>query len=353
MSLMDRHEAIATISSPTSHPTARLPAGQTQQPPNTELAITVCIVNWNCVAYLRECLQSLFQQDQGVPFDVIVVDNASSDGAPEMVAQDFPQVTLIRNSANVGFSKANNQAARIATGQYLFFLNNDTVVPAGALAALFKIAQNHPQVGMFGPQLYDVNGHLQISHRRMPTVAGMLYRTCLFRWVPRFRRDYLAYRSEDFRPDEQRTVEVLLGAAVLVPRAVYHQCGGWDEDFPFGVEDVEYCARIGKKFSLMHLPSVRIKHYGRVSSRRNVAFSAPSHLKGIVLYFRKTGVSPRKVLLFKLALTMDAPITLMAKLLQAGIRLCFNKRQKAKKSILAAYGTWRFLTHDLPSFWQK
>src|SRR5437762_4353250 len=102
--------------------------------------VTVCIANWNCRALLRACLESLHDQPQGVRVETVVVDNASHDGAADMVARDFPEVLLVRNAQNVGFARANNQAAARAGGRYLLFLNNDTVVPAGALRRLVEFA---------------------------------------------------------------------------------------------------------------------------------------------------------------------------------------------------------------------
>src|SRR5207245_11394963 len=111
--------------------------------------------NWKWRELLRACLESLHDQPQGVTLETIVVDNASQDGAADMVAREFPEAILIRNRANVGFARANNQAAQRARGRYVFFLNNDTVVPAGALGRLVDHADAHPQIGIIAPRLTD------------------------------------------------------------------------------------------------------------------------------------------------------------------------------------------------------
>src|SRR2546423_139423 len=113
--------------------------------------VSVCIANWNCRDMLRACLASLRSKLQRERVEAIVVDNASTDGAAEMVAREFPRVVLVRNAENLGFSRANNQAARLARGRYLFFLNNDTLVPPGALRELVEYLRAHPEVGLLGP----------------------------------------------------------------------------------------------------------------------------------------------------------------------------------------------------------
>src|ERR1051326_611550 len=105
--------------------------------------ISICIANWNCRNLLRACLESLRDQPTGVRLETIVVDNASSDGAADLVADEFPEVLLIRNANNAGFGRANNQAARAARGRFLLFLNNDTAVPRGALQRLLNFALAH------------------------------------------------------------------------------------------------------------------------------------------------------------------------------------------------------------------
>src|SRR5438552_12244336 len=100
-----------------------------------------------------------------------------------MVEREFPEMIMVRNSTNLGFSRANNQAARLARGRYLFFLNNDTVVPPEALRRLVDYAEEHPEVGIVGPRLRDGEGQLQVSYRLLPTLQTFLHRTTIVRWT--------------------------------------------------------------------------------------------------------------------------------------------------------------------------
>src|SRR5262245_8477700 len=175
--------------------------------------VSVCVVNWNGREMLRGCLESLCRRPQGVRVEVVVVDNGSADGAPDMVAAEFPEVVLVRNAHNAGFARANNQAAARAAGRYLFFLNNDTLVPPGTLAALLAYAEAHPEVGMIGPRLRGADGRYQASYRPRPTLAALLHRTTLLRLTGLFRRAYREYRREQFDPHQARRVQTLMGAA--------------------------------------------------------------------------------------------------------------------------------------------
>jgi N-acetylglucosaminyl-diphospho-decaprenol L-rhamnosyltransferase len=314
--------------------------------------VTVCIANWNCRELLRGCLESLRDRPQGVWVETIVVDNASTDGAADMVAHDFPEVVLIRNAENVGFSRASNQAAEAARGRHLFFLNNDTVVPAGALRRLVAYADAHPEVGMIGPRLRDGRGRPQISYRRKPTVAALLHRTVLLRWTGLFRRASRRYRRADFNPLEQRRVEVLAGAAVFLPREVFLAAGRWDEGFAFGGEDIDLCVRVNELRAVVYLPDVEVTHFGRVSSRENVAFADAQLPAGHVRLLRKLGTDWAALLAYKALVTCDAPCACVAKWCQFGVRRMFSGRRKAARSQLAARGTWYFLTRGLGKFWK-
>jgi GT2 family glycosyltransferase len=315
--------------------------------------VSVCIANWNCRDLLRACLESLHDQPQGVRLETIVVDNASVDGAAAMVARDFPEVVVVRNTVNHGFARANNQAAERARGRYLFFLNNDTVVPAGSLRRLVAFADANPEVGLIGPRLRDAAGQWQISYRDPPTVAALLHRTLLFRWTGLFRRAYRRYRRLGFDPGACRRVEVLMGAAMLVPRNVFFGCGRWDEGYAFGGEDIDLSLRVNRLKDVVYLPDVEITHYGRVSSRQNVAFADPNLEIGYVRTLRKTGTAAAALALYKVAVTLDAPLHWLAKCAQSAWRSLRGRHEAAAKSWLAARGLGHFLTRGLAAFWRE
>jgi GT2 family glycosyltransferase len=314
--------------------------------------ITVCIANWNCREMLRACLESLHDQPQGVRVETVVVDNGSRDGAADMVGRDFPEVVLIRNVKNVGFARANNQAAERARGRYLFFLNNDTLVPAGSLRRLLHYAEAHPEVGMIGPRLRDGRGRPQISYRRKPTVAALLHRTVLLRWTGLCRRAYHRYRRADFNPLERRQVEVLAGAALLLRRDVFAALGRWDEGFAFGGEDIELSLRVNRFHPVVYLPDVEVTHFGRVSSRENIAFADPNLAAGYVRTLRKAGTPAAVLRFYKIVVTLDAPLLCALKWWQFGWRRACGRPVKAARSRLAARGLWHFITRGLGRFWR-
>ena len=315
-------------------------------------AVTVCVVNWNCRALLYTCLRSLTSKLQRLRLEVIVVDNGSTDGAADMVCRRFPRVVLLRNDDNAGFARANNQAARRAQGRYLFFLNNDTVVPPGALRALVEYARAHPEIGLLGPRLRDPRGRVQDSCRRRPTVAALLHRTSLLRWTGLLRAAYRRYRSRDGAGDGVRPVEVLMGAALLMRRDVFREVGGWDEDYTFGGEDIDLCTRVGRTRPVVHHPGVEIVHHGRASSRRRIDYVYGHTLTGIARSVRRGGASSASLTLYKLVVTLDAPLQWLRLACQYGWRRVRGRAAGAERSRVAFRGLGAFLARGLPAFWR-
>ena len=314
--------------------------------------ISVCIVNWNCRELLRACLRSLDPFRQKLQPEIIVVDNGSTDGAPEMVRAEFPEVVLLRNARNESFSRANNQAARRAHGRYLFFLNNDTEVPPGALRRLLAFARAHPEAGLIGPRLRDARGRTQLSCRGRPTVPALLHRTTLFQWTGLFRRAYRRYRGRDHDLSRTGPVEVLMGAAVLLRRRTFFDCGGWDESFTFGGEDVDLCRRVSRQYAVLYHPEVAIKHHGRVSSRRRPGYAFSNTLIGTAHALRQGSCSTAGLLFYKAVVTLDTPLQWLGHALRYLWRRLRGQRRQAEKSRLHLCGLGHFLTRGLTAFWR-
>jgi hypothetical protein len=288
---------------------------------------------------------------QGLRLEVIVVDNASTDGAAEMVARAFPRVILVRNADNAGFSRANNQAAKLAHGRYLFFLNNDTVVLPGALRRMVEYARAHPEIGLLGPRLRDKRGRTQVSCRRRPAIAALLHRTCLLRWTGLFRAAYRRYRAREATTDQVRPVEVLMGAALLAPRDVFRESGGWDEEFTFGGEDIDLCTRIGRNRAVVYHPGIEIVHHGRASSRQRIGHVYGETIIGVARSMRKAGASSTALGLYKLVVTMDEPLHWLRQLGQYLYRRTRGRRAAAERSAAVLHGIGGFLTRGLFEFW--
>src|ERR1700687_982297 len=165
----------------------------------TELSISV--VSYRTPELLRRCLSALEPERAGLEMDATVIDNASGDGSAEMIGAEFPWVRLIRNDRNAGFGRAHNQAMRGAAGRYLLVLNSDALPVPGALRTLVDFLDAHPRVAVAGPRLRYLDGRVQPSRRRFPTLATLfLESTQLQRLWPDnsvLRRYYVADRSDD------------------------------------------------------------------------------------------------------------------------------------------------------------
>jgi GT2 family glycosyltransferase len=330
-----------------------LPRSRASRPARARTApdVTVCIVNWNGREVLRDCLRSL-ARPQGVRLEVVVVDNGSSDGSADMVAAEFPRVRLIRNGDNRGFSRANNQAAARARGRYLFFLNNDTVVPRMTLRRLLEYVRAHPDVGMVGPRLRDPEGQVQASYRPRPSLGALLHRTGGVRCTGLFRSAYRRYRRGAFDPRTERDVESLMGAALFLPRRVFLQCGPWDEGFAFGGEDLYFSTCVARFYRLVFLPSVEITHVGGVSSRLRAGYVHAGRAAGLARYLHLAGYSRHRVLAFKLAVSLDLPLQLLGKGIEFLWRCLRGRRGDAARSLRAWRAAGHFLARGLPALWR-
>ncbi len=256
----------------------------------TSPALSVVIVNWNVRELLRRCLMSIYINWRLPPeaLEVIVVDNASHDGSSEMVCREFPQVTLIANQDNLGFTAGNNQALKQVRGRYVMLLNPDTEVLGEALTALVDYADAHPEVGVVAPKLLNADGSVQSSRRRFPTMAtAFLESTVLQQWWAD-NSILRAYYMQDRSDDEIQQVDWSVGACLMVRREVIEQVGLLDDSFFMYSEEMDWCYRIKQAgWQIVYFPGAQVIHYGGQSSRQVIAAQHIHFQRSKIRFFRK------------------------------------------------------------------
>jgi N-acetylglucosaminyl-diphospho-decaprenol L-rhamnosyltransferase len=229
-------------------------AAQTGTPDGAPLDLAIVILNYNTCDLLRNCLHSLQAQPPSLRVGVCVVDNASTDDSVAMLRHEFPNVHLIVNQANIGYSAGNNVGLRrfgfgrtpaASTPRYALLLNPDTLVPPGALAAMVRFMDEHPQLGVAGPRVRRPDGSLDRACRRsFPTPQVSFYRMAgLSRLFPRSRR-FNAYNLDYLPEDAVHPVDSVVGAYMQVRGAAIAQAGLLDESFFMYGEDLDWAKRI-------------------------------------------------------------------------------------------------------------
>lgn len=254
------------------------------------MLLSICILTLQARDYLRDCLNSIYAQPPQGEFEIIVVDNGSTDGTHEMLEMDFPQITLIRNATNLGFSAPMNQAMRAGVGKYLLWLNPDTLIHPATFDRLIEFMQIHPQAGICGPKVLNTDGSLQEPCRRgEPTPWAVIsYFLGLHRLFPS-RKFFGGYLMNYMDEDETHTVAGVSGSCILVRREVVEQIGYLDERFFAYQEDADYCFRARQAGWLVYyVPTAKITHYGGQGGSRVQPYrSIYAWHRSYFLYYRK------------------------------------------------------------------
>jgi GT2 family glycosyltransferase len=237
--------------------------------------LSVIIVSWNVRPLLAGCLESLHpllnheSDNATAPAEIIVVDNASSDGTVAWLRAAWPQVQVVASAENLGFGRANNVGLARACGEWLLLLNPDTVVQPGAVETLIAFLAAHPAAGMAAPRLLYGDGSLQRNAFRFPGLAQVFLD--LFPLHPRLAESPLngRYPAERQAGAAPFPIDHPLGAAMLIRRAVYEQVGGFDEGYFMYAEEVDWCRRIrAAGWEIWQVPAARIVHLAGQSTRQ-------------------------------------------------------------------------------------
>jgi GT2 family glycosyltransferase len=296
--------------------------------------VSIAIVSWNTRALLHTCLQSIIDSTHRIVYEIIVVDNASSDGSAEMVAHTFPMVRLIRNHQNQGFAQANNAAFVNAHGRYLLLLNPDTEVHIGAIDTLVDYMDQHADVGALGAHLLNADGSTQISCSHFPTLANMALESLgISRLAPRsalFARFKMTY----WLHDQEREVDQPSGACLLIRRVAWDQVGSLDTRFFMYFEEVDLCYRIKRQgWKIVFIPSAYITHYGGQSSLQNMDVRIIKRYESLLAFFKKHYCQPA---VFALRLLVVCEM-LWRVLFMAGRFLPRNAHSADAREIVACY----------------
>lgn len=230
--------------------------------------VSVVIVNWNVKKLLADCLKSLRVEAEANPMEVIVLDNGSGDGSPEMIRTEFPEVQLIISDTNLGFAKGNNVAIKKTTGKYVFLLNPDTVVHEGCLAHLVSSLEDKPDVAMVGPKIFLPDGSIQFTcARNFPSLLAFIFQLSLLKRVFPKNRLYGRYRLEYWDHLDSREVPCLSGAAIMVRRKFFDEDGLLDEQIPMYFEDMDLCYRPQLSgYQVYYCAEAEITHFTAQSS---------------------------------------------------------------------------------------
>jgi hypothetical protein len=221
---------------------------------------SVVIVSWNVKDLLRENLQALFRSRGDVVFEVFVVDNNSEDGTVEMLGKEFPQVKVIANKDNLGFSKANNMAIERAKGRYILLLNPDMKVLPDTLGNMVSWMDSRPEVGVAGCKLVTENGDIVPHVRRFPTVWDQAAVTVK---IPHIFPGILnKYISVNFDYETEQEVDTIRGSFFMIRKEVLEELGGLDERYFIWFEEVDYCKKAKQAgWKVMYTPTAKCMDY--------------------------------------------------------------------------------------------
>lgn len=206
------------------------------------MKVSIILVNYNAVALIRQCLRSIYEHTKEISFEIIVVDNASTDNSRQVVHSEFSGVNLIESPLNLGFSRGNNLGASKAKGTYFLFLNTDTILFENSIRMLAEYLDAHPGVGAIGPKILFEDGYFQLSAGRLPGLAREFIDKIVYSLARKWRK--VVCPLLEYRYKTTKEVGWLTGACMMVRRSIFSEVNGFDENIFMYFEDKDLCKRI-------------------------------------------------------------------------------------------------------------
>jgi GT2 family glycosyltransferase len=230
--------------------------------------LSIVIICWNDAECLGPCLDSILAEKPPFEFEVIVSDNGSRDESHK-IAEAHPGVCFLANGKNLGFGPGNNAGAEVARGEYLLFLNPDTIVHRGALKGLVEFLDSHPGAGMVGPRVLNTDGSFQLSAHPLPSFSRFLVKALRIRALGYLSEKFPADEYMGWKGDKTRTVGYCAACAVALRANLFRALGGFDAHFKHQYEDADLCYRIAKRgLPTYFYPGATITHIRGVNRGR-------------------------------------------------------------------------------------
>lgn len=300
------------------------------EPGDAKVDLSIIMVSYNVKAYLLSCLASVYRLSEDLNFEAIVVDNMSVDGTVEAVRESFPQVQVIANAENVGFSRANNQGLRACRGRHVLYLNPDTEVCEGALSGLVRTADSRPDASAFSCRVLNSDGTLQYSCFRFPSLS-----MAIFGLFPIISNDSVIngrYSAHYF--DHTFEPEHVLGACFMVRREVLEELGGMDEEFFMYFEETDLCYRLKRSgHKIVYTPEFSVIHHGQQSTNAVRGKMSVEYYRSQAYFYRKHYGLTKQI-----ALKAIVVLGLLVRI----VRLC--------ASLLRGRTTWQMLWTQLDGY---
>jgi len=294
--------------------------------------VSIIIISYNTKDILKQCVDSVVKQTKAIQYEIIIVDNASKDGSAEMIKTDFPDIVLIENQENKGFAAANNQGIIKAKGQYILFLNSDTIILGSAIDKMIRFCNENSDVHALGCKLLNQDRTLQPSCYRFPSLIPIIGNILHLWIIPAFRKTILLQTLVLSHYDKIHKADYVRGACLLIKRKVIECIGMFDERFFIYTEEADFCYRLKKAgFQLKYFPFAEVVHLGGGSSEPYVEALLFEKHKNPMQYYEKHH-GRVAVILYRILMMVRLIIQIIERSIFNIFRLMTNRSVKSVRS---------------------
>ncbi len=255
---------------------------------NQPASISIIVISFNGASFVEDCLRTTIDSVGTSPYQIIVVDNGSTDNTREIIESRFPAVTVIVNKENRGFAAAVNQGLETASGEFIFLLNQDIRVQGDSILRLMDRLKKDSRIGVIGPKFVNFEGRLLKSARAFPRHRDLLFELAGLSYLFPRSKTFSSWKMGWFDHEEEQEVEQPMGAAMMFRRSLVEEVGRFDEAFPIFFNDVDFCRRVIEAgYRNLYYPSAVMEHFvGGSTSRRRTAMLFESH-RSMYRYYLK------------------------------------------------------------------